>query len=70
MKFAQKLGFAVAASVASVAAFAAPVDLSSLTDTVDFSSVTVALLAIAGALATIYVAIKGISFVLGALKRG
>lgn len=70
MKLVQKFGLVVAASVASFAAVAAPLDLTPLTDGVDFASVGVALLAIAGALATVYVAIKGIRFVLGLLQRG
>ena len=70
MKLVQKFGLVVAASVVSVAAVAAPLDLTPLTDGVDFASVGVALLAIAGALATVYVAIKGIRFVLGMLKAG
>lgn len=53
-----------------VSAFAAGPDMSSLTTAIDFGTVTVAVLAAASALAVVYVAWKGASMVLGAIRRG
>ncbi len=44
-------------------------DFSTLTSAVDFSSVSGALMTVAAAVVGIYVTIKGINFVLGAIKR-
>lgn len=64
---------AVAASalvLASSAAFAVPTgpDMSALTSQVDFGTVTVAVLSIAGLLAVVYVAVKGASIGLNMLR--
>lgn len=45
-------------------------DLSGLTSQVDFSPAAVAIIAIAGSLAGLYVLWRGASFVLSAIKRG
>ena len=60
----------VAVSSAGVLAHAVPIDLSPITSGIDFSSVGVAIIAIAGLLATVYVAMKGAKIVLGMLKGG
>jgi len=59
--------FPVVLSVAAPAAFAAD-DLSSLTSQIDFSGVGTAIMAVAAALAGIYVLYKGAKIVIGALK--
>jgi hypothetical protein len=59
----------VVASVAPMAAFAAGPDMSGLTGAVDFGTVTIAILAIAGLLAVVYVAMKGSSLGLSMLKK-
>ncbi len=51
-------------------ALAVPPDMSALTGAVDFSTVTVAVLAIAGMLAVVYVAVKGAQIGLAMMKRG
>lgn len=58
------LGFASAPSIA------APVDLTSLTTAVDFSTTTTALLGVAAALIVVYIAWKAASMVLAAVRRG
>lgn len=50
-------------------AHAAAPDFSSLTSDIDFSTVVVGVLAVAGAIATVIVAVKGCQLILGALKR-
>lgn len=45
-----------------------PIDLSSLTSAVNFSSVITAVLAIAAILMGVYVALKGVNIVLGMIK--
>lgn len=64
----KKLFVAVLAMFASASAFALPVDLSGITGAVDFSTVTAAVLAIAGLLAAVYVAIKGARIALNMLR--
>lgn len=59
----------VVVSVAPMAAFAAGPDMSGLTSAVDFGTVTTAVLAIAGLLAVVYVAVKGASIGLAMLKK-
>lgn len=61
---------AVGALVSSSGAMAAGPDMSGLTTAVDFGTVTTAILAIAGLLAIVYVAIKGAKIGLGMLKGG
>lgn len=56
------------AAVAAGSAMAAGPDLSPLTSAVDFGTVTVAVLSIAGLLAVVYVAVKGASIGLGMLR--
>jgi len=58
----------VGAIVVSGSAMAAGPDMSGLTGAVDFGTVTIAVLAIAGMLAVVYVAVKGASIGLGMLK--
>jgi hypothetical protein len=59
---------AIAATVTASAQAAGP-DMSGLTSAVDFGTVTTAILAIAGLLAVVYVAIKGASLGLSMLKK-
>ena len=74
MKFLQnkaKLGslLAFAATSAFAArAFAAPVDVTSLTAAVDFSSVITAILAVAAIMVGVYVAWKAAKMVIGSVK--
>lgn len=56
-----------AVSVAGAASAAGP-DLTPLTSAVDFGTVTVAVLSIAGLLAVVYVAVKGASIGLNMLR--
>lgn len=51
-------------------ALADPVDFSSLTSSVDFSSVIVALMAVAAALMLVYIAWKGAKMILAAVRGG
>jgi len=60
-------GVLVSVAVATPA-FALGPDLTPLTSAVDFGTVTVAVLSIAGMLAVVYVAIKGASIGLAMLK--
>lgn len=50
------------------AASAAPVDLTSLTTAVDFSTTTTAVLAVAAGLIVVYIAWKAAKMVIGALR--
>lgn len=59
----------VVVSVVPMAAFAAGPDMSGLTGAVDFGTVTTAVLAIAGLLAVVYVAVKGAQIGLAMLKK-
>lgn len=54
----------------AAAASAAPVDLSSLTSAVDFSSTTTAVLGVASALIVVYIAWKAAKLVIGAVRGG
>lgn len=58
----------VGALAMSAQAFAAGPDMSGLTSAVDFSSVNTAVIAIAGLLAAVYVAIKGARIVLSMIR--
>jgi uncharacterized membrane protein YobD (UPF0266 family) len=59
----------IAASIGIAnSAFAAPVDLTTLTTAIDFSSTTDAVLAVAAALMAVYIAWKAASMVLRAVK--
>lgn len=63
--------FAAALSMLGTTAHAAGTmpDLSGLTSQVDFSPAAIAIIAIAGSLAGLYVLWRGASFVLSAIKR-
>ena len=63
-----KLLVALMAGVSSVSAFAAGPDLTPLTSAVEFDTVTVAVLSIAGLMAVVYVAVKGAKIGLAMLK--
>lgn len=65
----KKIGGSVVA-LAPVAAFAAPVDLSSLTTAVDFSSTTTAILGVSAALIVVYIAWKAAKMVISAVRGG
>ena len=56
--------------IASSMAMALPVDLTSLTTAVDFSTTTTAILGVAAALIVVYIAWKAASMVLAAVRRG
>ncbi|EHE5874463.1 hypothetical protein JMS13_001230 [Salmonella enterica] len=55
-------------SLVSVPAMAAGPDFTALTDAVDFSTVQIAILAIASLVAGVYVLTSGVKKVLGAIK--
>lgn len=59
---------AIAASATASAQATGP-DMSGLTSAVDFGTVTTAVLAIAGLLAVVYVAVKGATIGLSMLKK-
>lgn len=68
--FFKTVFFGVFCSIASFNAFAAEgPDLSALTGAISFGTVTTAILAVAGMLATVYVAIKGASLALSMLRK-
>lgn len=54
-------------SISSTFAFAVPVDLTSITNAVDFTTVIAAVLLVAAALAGVYVAWKGVEIILVSL---
>jgi len=60
---------AIAASAAASAQAAGGPDMSGLTSAVDFGTVTTAVLAIAGLLAVVYVAVKGASIGLSMIRK-
>jgi hypothetical protein len=63
-----KLLVALMAGVASASSFAAGPDLTPLTSVIEFDTVTVAVLSIAGLMAVVYVAVKGAKIGLAMLK--
>lgn len=63
-------GLALVGALSTGAAMAAGPDLTPLTSQVDFGTVTVAVLSIAGLLAVVYVAIKGAKIGLSMLRGG
>jgi cation transporter-like permease len=62
-------GVVAASALASTQASAAGPDMTGLTSAVDFSTVITAVMAIAGLLAVVYVAIKGARIGLSMIKR-
>jgi len=60
--------FLVLSSGAAFAADPSPVDLSSLTSAFNSTTIITGIMAIASTLALIYVAIRGVTFVLGLMK--
>jgi len=64
----KKIAGVLVSVLAPVSAFAVGPDMSGLTSAVDFGTVTVAVLAIAGMLAVVYVAVKGASIGLSMLR--
>lgn len=64
----QKLALVAAFSVASVSAFAAGPDLSTITAAVDFGTVTTALLGVGASIIVVYIAWKGAKMIIGAVK--
>lgn len=70
MKFLKKLVLGFVSLFAAASAMAAPVDLTELTTAVDFSTATTAILVVAGALITVYIAIKATKFVIGMVRGG
>lgn len=70
MKKCLSLLIAAAMSLFGVSAFAVPVDLTSVTSAVDFSTVITGLLLVAAALAGVYIAWKGATMIVNAIRRG
>ncbi|MDR1350617.1 MAG: hypothetical protein LBJ59_07580 [Zoogloeaceae bacterium] len=70
MNLIKKVVAGLGAAIASVSAFAAGPDMSTLTDSIDFGTVTTAILGAAGALIVVYIAWKGAKIVLSAVKGG
>ena len=68
-KFSKKV-VALQLALIGGAASAAPVDLSSLTTAVDFSTTTTAVLGVAAALITVYIAWKAAKLVISAVRGG
>lgn len=72
MKTLKKVGAYLVAGVTAIAAsssaFAVGPDLGPLTSAIEFDTVTVAVLSIAGLLAVVYVAVKGAKIGLAMLK--
>lgn len=69
MDLLKKIFLLVAVALFALPAFAVPgPDLTPLTSVVNFDTVITALLAIAGLLAAVYVAIRGAKTVLGMIK--
>lgn len=66
----KKLVLAGVSLLAAGSAMAVPVDLSTLTTAVDFSTATAAILVVAGALIVVYIAIKAAKFVLNMVRGG
>ncbi|EEG06924.1 major capsid protein [Pseudogulbenkiania ferrooxidans] len=64
----KKIAFLAALSTVATGALAAGPDLTPLTSVVDFGTVITAVLAIAGLLAGVYVAIKGAKIVIGMVR--
>ncbi|MCL2658826.1 MAG: major capsid protein [Betaproteobacteria bacterium] len=68
MKTLKKLALAAVAASPVLAFAASGPDLTQLTDAIDFTTVSTAVLAIAGLLATVYVAIRGAKTVIGMIR--
>ena len=66
-KYIQR-GLALVGVLSTGAAMAAGPDMSGLTSAIDFGTVVVAILAVAGALAVVYVAMKGAKLCLAMLR--
>ena len=69
-KFLKAVPLFIAGFGLNQAAYAVPVDLSSLTTAVDFSTTTTAVLGVAASLIVVYIAWKAAKMVLGAVKGG
>ena len=63
-------GLLTLGALTTTGAFAAPVDLSTLTTAVDFSSASAAVLVVAAALIVVYIAIKASKFVINMVRGG
>ncbi len=68
LKFVLFSALALCLSALGVPAFAAGPDLSSLTSSIDFSTVVTAILAVAAAIIVVHIAWKGAKMVLAAVK--
>lgn len=66
----KKLALGVASLFGAGSAMAVPVDLTTLTAAVDFSTATAAILVVAAALIVVYIAIKAAKFVLSMVRGG
>jgi hypothetical protein len=64
----KKYGFGAALTALAINASAAPLDLSTLTASVDFSSVITAILAVAAIMVGVYVAWKAAKMVVSAVR--
>jgi len=67
-KFLARAAVVSGGLVVAAPAFAAGPDFSALTAAIDFTSATTAILAVFGLLGTVYVAVKGGSFIMGVLR--
>lgn len=65
-----RAGAGLAAITVPGVSLAAPPDMTALTDAVDFSTVTAAVLSVAASLIVVYIAWKGAKMVMNALKGG
>ena len=70
MKFLKKLVLAAVSLLAAGSVMAAPVDLTALTASVDFSTAAAAILTVAGVLIGVYIAIRAAKFVMNMVKSG
>jgi hypothetical protein len=70
MNLRTRFAAVVSAAAAPLSAFAAGPDLTTLTTAVDFGTVTTAILGVSAALIVVYIAWKGASLVIGAVRRG
>jgi hypothetical protein len=68
MKLFTKSAIVLSSVLGAVAANAAAPDFSTLTSSVDFATVVTAVLAIAGLIAAVFVAVRGAKMVLGMIR--
>lgn len=69
-KYSQRGLLFISGLLGASGAFAVPVDLTTVTAAVDFSTVIAAMLLVAAALAGVYIAWKGAKMILNAIRGG